>query len=268
MTDELDREREFHDDWASTVAVEDVDVLGAWTELATPETHWIHQQLGDISALSVLDLGCGLGEGSVFFALQGADVTASDLSPGMCELTAKVARANGVQVKTLVTSATDLSQIPDNTFDIVYGANMLHHVDIQSCIDEVFRVLKPGGRAAFWDPVQYNPAINIYRKMASEVRTEDEHPLRIRDIKYIKNKFGSIETRFFWLTATLIFVRFYLIDRIGPSEGRYWKIIIDRREKHRNFLKCAHAADRFLLFLLRPLKWWCWNVAIVAKKEI
>lgn len=266
MSEELDREREFHDDWANSVQPNEVDVMGAWTELATPETFWISRQLGDIKGLKVLDLGCGLGEGSVYFALRGAEVTASDLSPGMCDLARRVAIHNGVQVQTLITSATDLSNVPDNSYDIVYGANMLHHVDIEKCIDEVFRVLKPGGRAAFWDPVQYNPIINIYRKMASGVRTEDEHPLRVKDLAYIKQKFDKTNTKFFWLSATLIFVRFYLIDKIGPSEGRYWKLIIDRREKHSNFLKFAHRFDRVLLRVIPPLKWWCWNVAVVAKK--
>jgi SAM-dependent methyltransferase len=267
MNEELDREREFHDDWANSVQPSEVDVLGAWTPLATPETYWISKKLGDIRGLKVLDLGCGLGEGSVYFALQGANVTASDLSPGMCDLTKRVGEFNGVELQTLITSATDLSNIPDATFDIVYGANMLHHVDIEACINEVYRVLKPGGRAAFWDPVQYNPVINVYRKMAAGVRTEDEHPLRVKNLRYINKKFGKIESRFFWLTATLIFVRFYAIDKIGPSEGRYWKLIIDRRDKHKNFLTIAHAIDRAILFFIRPLKWWCWNVAIVARKE-
>jgi 2-polyprenyl-3-methyl-5-hydroxy-6-metoxy-1,4-benzoquinol methylase len=266
MSENLDREREFHDQWALSVQPSEVDVQGAWTPLATPETHWIFSQLGDIKGKKVLDLGCGLGEGSVFFAIHGAEVTASDLSPEMCNITKEVAALNGVKVSTLVVSATDLSSIPNDTYDIVYGANMLHHVDIKQCMTEVHRVLKPGGKAVFWDPVQYNPVINVYRRMAAGVRTEDEHPLRVSDIKGIKNLFGKIETKFFWLTATVIFVRFYLIDRIGPSEGRYWKLIIDRREKHARLLKITHTIDRLLLKVLPPLRWWCWNVAIVATK--
>ena len=267
MSENLDRERDFHDQWALSVDPASVDVEGAWTELATPEAYWIYSILGDLKEKKLLDLGCGLGEGSVFFAMKGAEVTASDLSPKMCNLTERVARLHGVQVNTLVASATNLSKIPENSFDIVYGANMLHHVDIAKCMAEVYRVLKPGGRAVFWDPVHYNPAINIYRRMAAGVRTEDEHPLRLSDIRQIKNIFGKIETRFFWLTATVIFVRFFIIDRIKPSEGRYWKLIIDRRHKHAGLLRFTHKVDRFILFVFPPLRWWCWNVAIVATKS-
>jgi 2-polyprenyl-3-methyl-5-hydroxy-6-metoxy-1,4-benzoquinol methylase len=267
MNENLNNEREFHDEWARSVDPTEVDVEGAWSALATPETFWIAEQLGDIRGLKVLDLGCGLGEGAVHFALMGADVTASDLSPEMCRITSEVARIHGVSVTSLVTSATDLSSVKDATFDIVYGANMLHHVDIDTCITEAYRVLKPGGRAVFWDPVQYNPIINIYRRMAAGVRTVDEHPLRMADIRGIRQKFGSITTRYFWLTATLIFIRFFLIDRIGPSEGRYWKLVIERREKHRKLLALCHAIDRFILRTFPPIKWWCWNVAIVARKD-
>lgn len=267
MSEKLDRERDFHDQWALSMDPALVDVFGAWTPLATPETHWIFSKLGNLKGKKLLDLGCGLGEGSVFFALNGAEVTASDLSPEMCKMTQAVAHLNGVAVSTLVASATDLNAIPDNSFDIVYGANMLHHVDIKACTAEVHRVLKPGGKAVFWDPVQYNPVINIYRRMAAGVRTEDEHPLRLADTRGIRKLFGDLETRFFWLTATVIFLRFYFIDKIGPSEGRYWKLIIDRREKHSRLLRAAHLFDRIILKIFPPLKWLCWNVAIVATKN-
>jgi SAM-dependent methyltransferase len=267
MSENLDRERDFHDQWAQSVDPATVDVRGAWTPLATPETYWIHSKLGDLTGKKVLDLGCGLGEGSVFFAIHGAKVTASDLSPEMCKTTQAVARINGVDVDTIVASATDLGAIPDDSFDVVYGANMLHHVDIKECMAEVHRVLKTGGKAVFWDPVQYNPVINVYRKMAAGVRTEDEHPLRVSDVRGIKELFGDIETRFFWLTSTVIFLRFYFIDKIGPSEGRYWKMIIDRRDKHARLLKTTHFIDRIVLKIFPPLKWWCWNIAIVATKH-
>lgn len=266
MSDSFDREREFHDEWAQSVDPASVDVNGAWTDLATPETVWIEKTLGDIRGLRVLDLGCGLGEGAVHFAMLGATVVASDLSPGMLEVTKKVAALNNCTVETLITSATDLSNVPDASFDIVYGANMLHHVDIEACITEVERVLKPGGRAAFWDPVAYNPVINIYRRMATQVRTEDEHPLERADIRFMKSKFDSVDLRFFWLSATLIFVRFFLIDRIAPNEGRYWKLIIDRRNKHAKFLRITHSLDTFILKVVPPLRWWCWNVGVVMNK--
>ncbi len=263
---QVEREREFHDEWAASVDPASVDVEGHWLPLGCPEASWIDEQLGDLTGKRVLDLGCGLGEASAHFAQRGAKVTSSDLSPGMLEMTKRVAALRGCTVDTVVASATDLSALPSDEFDVVYAANLLHHVDIQTCIDEVYRVLKPGGIAAFWDPVLYNPAIQVYRRMATEVRTIDEHPIRRADVDTIRRRFGQIETRTFWLSALLIFVKFLVIDRIHPSEDRYWKLVIETQHKHARFLRLAHKLDRGVLKVIKPLRWWCWNIAIVAKK--
>lgn len=266
-TTQNEREREFHDGWAAGVDPVSVDVEGHWTPLGCPETSWIDERLGDLEGKKVLDLGCGLGEGAAHFATRGADVTASDLSPGMLEVARRVAELRGCTIHTVVASATDLSALPANEYDVVYAANLLHHVDIAKCIDEVHRVLKPGGVAAFWDPLLYNPAIQVYRRMATEVRTVDEHPIRRADVATIRNRFSSIETRTFWLTSLLIFVKFLVIDRIHPSEDRYWKLVIETQNRHERFLRISHRIDRTILRFVPPLRWWCWNIAIVARKE-
>jgi SAM-dependent methyltransferase len=263
---ETDRERAFHDDWALTVDPATVDVEAHWQPLGCPESAWIDEQLGDLTGKRVLDLGCGLGEASAHFADRGAIVTATDLSPGMLEVAVKVCALRGHSIETVIADAGDLGVLPADHFDVVYAANLLHHVEIARCVDEVHRILKPGGVAAFWDPLEYNPAIQVYRRMASEVRTIDEHPIRLRDIDTIGARFASVELRTFWLSALLIFFRFFLVDRIHPSADRYWKIVIERQQRHRRFLQFAHRLDRRIIRLLPPLRWWCWNVAIVARK--
>ena len=154
----------------------------------------------------------------------------------------------------------------DETFDIVYAANLLHHVDIARCLDEVRRVLKPGGCAAFWDPVAYNPAINVYRRMAAGMRTPDEHPILRSDLELFRSRFREVRTRFTWLSALLVFLKFYLVDRIHPSADRYWKLVVSREPELRGFLAPLFWFDRAILRLCPPLKWWCWNVAVVVRK--
>jgi SAM-dependent methyltransferase len=261
-----EREAAHHDEWAASVDPATVDVDGHWAGVGCPEMRWIGEQLGDLDGRRVLDLGSGLGEASVWFARHGASVTALDISPGMLRVVSDVARHHGVHVDTVVGSATDLSWCGDATFDIVYGANMLHHVDIERCLDEVHRVLRPGGKAAFWDPVKYNPAIELYRRLASGVRTEDEHPLRVRDLRAMQRRFAQVSVRGFWLTALLIFVRFFVIDRIHPSADRYWKLVIERQDRHARFLGAAHRIDRGLLRAAPPLRWLCWNLGVVCTR--
>ena len=259
-------EEHFHDLWALSVAPESVNLKAAWGSTSSPETEWIMSQLGDLKGRRILELGTGVGEGAASLALLGADVTATDVSREMLNLAEKVAKLNGAEIQTSQVSAEDLSQFEAETFDIVYGANVLHHVDIAKCLGEIQRVLKPGGLMAVWDPVKYNPIINVYRHFAHGVRTDDEHPLGRKEIRMIKDQFGDIQTCFFWLSATGIFLRYFFVDRISPSAGRYWRIVLDRYQEHENFLRRAHQVDSRIFQAIPPTKWLAWNVAVVAKK--
>lgn len=77
----------------------------------------------------------------------------------------------------------------DNTFDIVFGGAILHHLDIEKSIGHIHRVLKPGGKIVFIEPLNMNPFYKIYRKLNPQERTPDEHALVSSDFKIIKNKF-------------------------------------------------------------------------------
>ena len=259
-------EEAFHDEWAESIRPEEVLVGESFMGSTSPEGVWIIKTLGDLKGKRILELGSGAGEGAVFMAKQGAEVTATDLSAGMLEVVKKVAALHNVSVETRVTSAEDLSDFEDDSFDIVYAANLLHHVDIARCLDEVKRVLKPGGRGAFWDPVAHNPVINIYRKMAEDVRTPDEHPIRRRDMKLFKDRFSETECNFFWFTSLIVFIKFWLIDRIHPSSDRYWKLIITKENDLRPIVSKLMAVDRLLVKAIPLLGWWCWNIAIVVRK--
>jgi SAM-dependent methyltransferase len=264
--DQAVREREFHDAWADTIDPATVRVVESFTGSTSPESQWIAAELGDVRGKRLLELGSGAGEGAVYFALQGADAIATDLSPGMLTVVEAVAARHNTSVTTMVLSADDLSVIPSESIDIVYAANLLHHVDIARCLDEIRRVLKPGGRAAFWDPIAYNPVINVYRRMASAVRTPDEHPIRRSDLQLFRSRFSSIHYRFFWLTALVVFLKFYLIDRVDPSKDRYWKRVITLEPELRPLVNRLMRIDRWLLRICPPLGLLCWNIAIVVRK--
>ena len=53
----------------------------------------------------------------------------------------------------------------DNTFDVVFGSSVLHHLDMQKAMVELFRVLKPGGRLVFAEPNMINPQILIQKNI-------------------------------------------------------------------------------------------------------
>jgi 2-polyprenyl-3-methyl-5-hydroxy-6-metoxy-1,4-benzoquinol methylase len=227
----LEKERAFHDSWAAGVLPREVAVKAAFEHLTAPENRFILSLAGDIQGLRVLDLGSGLGESAIYFALRGAKVTATDISPEMCELCRRGAREQGVELEAIATAVEEL-RVPEGSFDIVYGANLLHHVsDIDATLGSVHRALRPGGRCFFWDPLAYNPVINVYRRMATRVRTDDERPLRFEVLDIFRRHFERVGHREFWLTTLSIFLKYYLLDGIHPNASRYWKRILEEDER-------------------------------------
>ena len=263
--DRITSEREFHDSWAESEDLSDVDVRRSNEVCTAPEMRYIVRKLGDLRGKRILDVGCGLGEASVYFAMLGADVTAADLSPGMLEAASKLASMNGVNIHTHLASAEDMGLSGSAEFDVIYVGNLLHHVDIQVTLDQVLPHLAKDGLFVSWDPVAYNPAINVYRRMATEVRTEDEHPLTAADLKLIRGNFRDFETRFFWLTTLIVFVVMAVIQRRDPNKERYWKVILKEGPKWAWLYKPLEMLDRFLLSVIPALGWLCWNVVIIGR---
>jgi len=258
-------EEEFHDSWAESISIDDVMVDEFFEACTSPENRIILSHLGDINGKTMLEIGCGAGEASVYFAKKGAIVTASDLSNGMLHVVNLVAEKHHVKVKTAQCSADKLP-FHENSFDIVYAANILHHVNIFDTIDEVKRVLKGGGVFVCWEPLAHNPAINIYRRIATEVRTNDEHPLRMREIKEIKKRFQNVTAHGTWLFTLYIFVKYYFIDKIDPNQERYWKKILDEHKKLESLYNKLERIDDFILKVFPFLKRYCWNIILICKK--
>jgi hypothetical protein len=154
---------------------------------------------------------------------------------------------------------------PESRFDIIYAGNLLHHVDIEETIIRIKPYLAAGGIFVTWDPLAYNPAINVYRSMATDVRTPDEHPLKWGDIKLFHKHFGKVETKYFWLTTLLIFVIMALAQRRNPNKERFWKVVVEEGTKWAWLYRPLEKIDRFLLTILPPMRLLCWNVVIVCK---
>jgi ubiquinone/menaquinone biosynthesis C-methylase UbiE len=113
--------------------------------------------------LRVLEIGCGLGTDGAQFAKAGADYTGIDLTDAAVELSRRRFELSDLK-GTFRTADAEKLDFPDNSFDLVYSHGVLHHTpDIERAIDEVHRVLKPGGRAVvmLYHRDSYNYRINI-----------------------------------------------------------------------------------------------------------
>jgi SAM-dependent methyltransferase len=260
------REAAFHDAWAGSTPIDDVLVRECFEAPTAMENRFILSCMGDLKGKRLLDIGAGLGESSVYFALQGAQVTMTDISPGMVQTGQELAKKYGVEVQGIVSQAEDLG-VPAETYDFVYIANTIHHVqDRDALFQKIHRALKPGGRFFSYDPVAYNPAINVYRRMATEVRTEDEAPLTLGDLRLAKKYFPNVQHREFWISTLLLFVKYYAVDRVHPNQDRYWKRILRETSRSLRSWMPLRALDAVLTRI--PLvRWLAWNMVMWGEKE-
>ncbi len=98
-----------------------------------------------------LEIGAGTGYFSLNLMAAGhiKRLTATDIAPGMLEALRVNADSLDLDVDTVVTDAERLP-FPDETFDLVLGHAVLHHIpDLDAAASEFFRVLKPGGTLVF-----------------------------------------------------------------------------------------------------------------------
>ena len=80
-------------------------------------------------------------------------------------------------------------EFEDESFDFVYGCAILHHLEYNRALDEIWRVLKPGGRILFVEPLGINPVGKLVRVMTPFARTEDEKPLVFKELAALEKKF-------------------------------------------------------------------------------
>ncbi len=255
------KESLFHDAWASETNLASVDVRSVFEAPTAMENQFILGLLGPLAGKRILDVGAGLGESSAYFALKGAEVTCTDLSPAMVACAARLARLHGVNIKPVVSAAEDLNVPPDH-FDIAYIANTIHHVTDQNALfEQVRRALKPGGIFVSIDPLRYNPLIEAYRRMATKVRTDDESPLGFEILDLARQYFVSVRHREFWIASLALFLRYFAVDRIHPNQDRYWKRIFRESKSSLRWWLPLRAMDECLtrLPLVRRL---AWNIVI------
>ena len=260
-----DREAAFHDAWASDTELSEILVRESFEAPTAMENQFILQCMGDLKGKKLLDIGAGLGESSVYFALQGAEVTTVDVSPRMVNTALDLAARFGVKLQGIVSGA-EILEVSPASYDLIYIANTIHHVQNRAALfAQMQRALKPGGRFFSYDPLAYNPAINLYRRMASAVRTPDESPLSTADLDSARKYFRHVGHREFWVSSLLLFVKYFLIDRVHPNEDRYWKRILRETPLSLRWWMPLRTLDKFLTRI--PLvRWLAWNMVMWGEK--
>jgi ubiquinone/menaquinone biosynthesis C-methylase UbiE len=116
-----------------------------------------------------LEIGSGTGYFSLNLLQLGAiqRLTATDISPGMLNRLSTTAEGLGLEVDTVATEAEELP-FEDESFDLVFGHAVLHHIpNLDKAFAEFRRVLRPGGAIAFaGEPSRYGDRLAAVPKRA------------------------------------------------------------------------------------------------------
>lgn len=123
--------------------------------------------LEDIEGKKVLDVSCGIGQHAVLCTLHGANVVGFDISEVAIDRAQTIANINDVgETCTFHQQSVDNLRYDSEEFEIVLCNAVLHHIwKYEGALDELHRVLAPGGRLYFAEGLRSNSVYRIGRKI-------------------------------------------------------------------------------------------------------
>jgi len=152
----------------------------------------------------VLEYGCGTGSLAFGLTAQAGQVIGIDISDVAIRQARDSAGRRGLKNIEFVVDNAEAMQLPDKYVDVVVGSGIVHHLDIPKSMSEVRRVLSDGGIAIFAEPLAHNPVLNWYRNRTPELRSADEHPLTVADLRGMARGFSSTKLTYFGLVAPIL----------------------------------------------------------------
>lgn len=109
----------------------------------------------------ILEIGCGTGALTQYLARTNASVIATDFDERFLGVAQN--KINFPNVFFQIADAEILKNFSSDSFDVVCGVSILHHLNIDLALKNIQRVLKPGGAMAFSEPNMLNPQIAIQK---------------------------------------------------------------------------------------------------------
>ncbi|MBL7944390.1 MAG: class I SAM-dependent methyltransferase [Flavobacteriales bacterium] len=136
----------------------------AWTRmLRSGLTHLLRDM--SLEGKTVLELGPRSGKMAVWFAKQGAKVTAMDIRAHYLDQAREEVSKNKVDVNLMLYDG-DLGILADHSFDVIFTKSVLVMIPEQhATVIQLARILKPGGRVLFVENGQLPRWLRFFRKL-------------------------------------------------------------------------------------------------------
>nr|WP_322710889.1 class I SAM-dependent methyltransferase [Nostoc sp. ChiSLP03a]MDZ8212031.1 class I SAM-dependent methyltransferase [Nostoc sp. ChiSLP03a] len=155
--------------------------------------------LADVTG-EVLEIGFGTGLNLAYYPYSIHKITTVDVNPGMNALANKRISDSGIIVEQLLLSSENLP-MPDNTFDSVVSTWTLCSIaNVQQALQEVYRVLKPGGRFFFVEHgLSDKPSVQLWQHRLTPIQKVVADGCHLnRDIqKLVEQHFDHVELKQF-----------------------------------------------------------------------
>ena len=188
----------------------------------------------------VLELGAGTGRLTKTLLDSGANIVASDISPSSLEIIKK--RYSEYQ-NNLIVQVADIEKLPfeENYFDVVTSAGSLSYGDNKIVMNEINRILKPGGIFICVDSLNDNPIYRLNRWIAfmlgkRSLSTINNMP-SLKMINEYKLFFDEININFFGSIVWLFpFLSLFFSKNYAVSIIEKFDTIIDTKKSSFKFV--------------------------------
>jgi len=154
MSDSLSHADKPRDPWTDRPTLESLrrhDIL----EL---RARFLRRLFPEVAGLEVVEIGSGPAHDSISFATRGAHITALDCSRTGLAIAREIYQSLELPLATAIGDARKLP-FADGQFDIAFNGGVLEHFtdeQLEEVIDEMIRVVRPGGTVLAFCPNRYN----------------------------------------------------------------------------------------------------------------